>query len=654
MRESSQRVYALVMTAIFHRFVHTLVLLCAALHCPVHAAEDDAYLLSAREAVQEGDAERLARAAESLKGHVLWPYVALWQMQIGPVARTTDDWQRFIASQPESLTTQRARGELIQLLASQRDWAGVEREFAAFDLDDVDVRCQAMRARLNLNDPQALPLARQMWLQTATQGPGCTALFEQMVRARQLSDADVWARIRLHFESGGHSAGRALFAFLPASAQPSGKQWDNLNGNTTRYLQNKKIALKSRADRELAVLALYRTALSLPDLAHERWQQIKSQFPAPERAYGWAQLATGASFKHHPKAQQWFAQAGELPLSERQTAWKVRSAIRAGNWAVIDATIAGMLPADQEIATWRYWRARALRQAGKTTEANLLLAPLANETSFYGQLAAEDLGTSLSQTPTPIAVLDAEVETIAQHPGLRRALKLYELDMRTEAVQEWRWNIRRLDDRQLLAAAHLARRAGWWDRTIDTAERTRQSHDMLLRYPLPFREVFNAHSTRNGVDEAWVYGLVRQESRFITKVRSSAGAMGLMQLMPATASQVARRAGMGRLDRTDITTVETNVTLGTLHLRELMDLVENKPLMASAAYNAGLSRVRAWQPAERMEGVVFAESIPFSETRDYVKKVLGNTMHYARILGQPFVSLKERLNSVPGRVPATP
>lgn len=623
---------------------------CLSVSAPTWGDEADAYFLSAREAFQQGDAERLNRVASFLQGHVLWPYVAWWQFRAEAQERTPEQWLQFIAGQPESLITQRARAELIRALAVREDWEGVEREFAAFELDDPDVRCIATQARLARKQAEAEAEAVRMWAQPTFQGEGCTALFESLIRTGRLSESEVWIRIRALLEANNATAARHLFNYLPARARPAKRQWDAVTGNPTRYLQGKALPLKTRTDRELAVFALYRTALSVPELAAERWQSIRKRFPAAERDYGWAQLGAAGAFKHRPEALTWFAEAGDLPLSERQTAWKVRAGIRAQDYAVIARTIDGMPPADQQIATWRFWRARAYRQEGKTLEANQLLAPLSTETSFYGQIAAEELGAALSEVALPVTLADEESINVAQHAGLRRALKLYEMDLRHEAVLEWRWSIRRLDDRQLLAAAQLAQRAGWFDRTIDTAERTRQVHDFTLRYPLPHRDVFTAYSQRHGVDEAWVYGLVRQESRFIQHVRSSAGAMGLMQLMPSTAREVARRAGLGQIDRGTITTVDTNVSLGTYHLRELLDMLDDKPVLASAAYNAGLSRVRAWQPASAMEGVVFAETIPFSETRDYVKKVMSNTMYYARVLGQPFVALKARLGTIAGRL----
>ncbi len=623
--------------------------LCA-LASPAQASEDDALFLSAREAYQQGDAERLNRLATSLQGHLLWPYIAYWQFKAGPGDPSPGQWQQFLASQGDGLTSQRARGDLIRAAAKQADWEAVEREFASFELDDPDVRCLNTRARIERGNPGGIAEAKLMWSQPAVQGDACTELFEHLIRQRHISESELWIRIRAVLEANNTSAAMHLFNYLPTSARPAKKQWESLVRNPHKYIQQKPLKLKNRTDRELAGFALFRMALTLPELAHERWLQINSKYPQDERAYAWAQLASAGAFKHRPQALNWYQKAGDTPLTERQLAWKVRSSIRNGDWRSIAASIDSMPEKDRQIATWRYWRARAHIYEGQTSEAHTLLASLSTEYNFYGQLAAEELGITVAGLPEAPEISGDDLHMAAQNMGLRRALKLFELELRYEAVLEWRWSIRYLDDKQLLAVAELARRANWFDRTIDTAERTKLVHDFRLRFPLPYREVFSVYSERQGIDEAWVYGLARQESRFAPQVRSSAGAMGLMQLMPSTASQVARRAGLGRIDRTAINAVDTNVSLGTYHLRELLELLDNKPILASAAYNAGMSRARDWQSSRPMEGAVFAETIPFSETRDYVKKVMSNTMQYARVLGQPFVPLKIRLGTIAGRL----
>ena len=295
---------------------------------------------------------------------------------------------------------------------------------------------------------------------------------------------------------------------------------------------------------------------------------------------------------------------------------------------------------------WRYWKARALKAQGRANEAQILLAPLAGEFSFYGQLAAGELGVR-SRAPVPAYKPGGdEVQAIGKLSGLQRALAFYRLNLRFEGNREWNWTIRDFDDRQLLAAAELARRNEIYDRAISTADRTRELHDFAMRYPAPYRDVMKDYVSQLQLDEAWVYGLIRQESRFIANVKSSAGATGLMQLMPATARWVASKVGLKDYRLTQTSNVDTNINLGTWYLRHVLDALDNYPVLASAAYNAGPGRARAWRADAPMEAAIYAETIPFNETRDYVKKVMSNASYYGQQFGQSLLSLKERIGII--------
>jgi soluble lytic murein transglycosylase len=233
------------------------------------------------------------------------------------------------------------------------------------------------------------------------------------------------------------------------------------------------------------------------------------------------------------------------------------------------------------------------------------------------------------------------------NPGLARALELYRLDLRNEATREWLFTIRGMEDGQLLAAAELARRAGVFDRAINTADRTLHQHNYKVRYLAPFREVFQQNARTSGLEEAWILGLVRQESRFIVDAKSSVGAMGLMQLMPATARWAAKRIGV-QYQPAQVMEVPTNVALGTSYLKHVLDDLGH-PVLAAAAYNAGPGRARRWRDAQPLEGAIYAETIPFNETRDYVKKVMANTMYYSQVIGGKLIALKDRLGRIPAR-----
>jgi len=240
---------------------------------------------------------------------------------------------------------------------------------------------------------------------------------------------------------------------------------------------------------------------------------------------------------------------------------------------------------------------------------------------------------------------------MAQNEGFKRALKFFDMNLRFEGIREWNWELRGMSERQHLAAAEFARQREVLDRMVSTSDRTRSEFDFTQRFPAPFREVMVASTEKLGLDMAWVYGLIRQESRFILNARSHVGASGLMQLMPGTAQYVARKIGLGNFRPSQVNELETNITLGTNYLHMVLQDLDGSQALATAAYNAGPGRPRAWRSTlpGQVEGAIFAESIPFSETRDYVKKVLSNATYYAALFEDKPQSLKARLGMVAPR-----
>jgi soluble lytic murein transglycosylase len=259
--------------------------------------------------------------------------------------------------------------------------------------------------------------------------------------------------------------------------------------------------------------------------------------------------------------------------------------------------------------------------------------------TFYGKLAADELGF-VPDLPGLVPVpSDSDREAARTTPGLARALALIDLGLRSEGVREWNFTLRGMSERELFAAAEWACSRQVWDRCINTSDRTRNDVDLEQRYPTPFREAVLARSREVGLDPAYVYGLIRQESRFIPDARSSVGAAGLMQLMPTTARWMARKIALDyRPDQ--IVDPPVNLALGTSYLKLVLDDFGGSMAMAAAAYNAGPSRPRRWREGPQLEPSIWAENIPFNETRDYVKKVLSNTTVYASLLTGRALSLK--------------
>jgi soluble lytic murein transglycosylase len=618
--------------------------------CGAASADDgDQAFLAAREAYQKGNIGKLEALSTGLANHPLHPYLAYWELRSRLAQVPESDLQALLARERDTLVGQRLRGDWLKQLGEQRQWDAFEREYLPLVLDDIELSCYRLQARLARGDAAVSETARPLWLQGAQQPDSCGPVFDALVRTGELTEDDVWARIRLALEAGSVTFAKSLNAYLAPGKRIDGKQLDAIARNAQRYLDRKPLALKTRAQRELAVFAAWRVAQSLPAVAASRLEKFDQHLPAADRTYAWGQVAMAGALRHRPEAVEWYRRAGDGGLTDRQLAWKARSGMRSGDWPTVLSAIDAMSERERLLAPWRYWKARALIAQGRTAEGNALLAPLSYEHHFYGHLAGEDLGASLSSVPSLYHPSADEVAGIEQAPGIRRALKFYEIGLRYEGALEWRWTVRAFDDRSLLAAAEVARRAGWYERAIDTAEQTRTLHDFTLRYPTPYREVVSGYTRQLELDEAWVYGLVRQESRFVVDARSSAGAQGLMQLMPATARQVARRLGLSGLDRQRVTSIDTNISLGTYYLRDLMDSLDAQPVLATAGYNAGPSRARIWRADKPLEGAVYTETIPFNETRDYVRKVMSNTIFYSRIIGQQFTSLKERLGVISPR-----
>ena len=613
------------------------------------AVDQDQAFLAASEAYQKGHIRKLDSLAAELTSYPLYPHVAYWQLRSRLAQSGEAPVTAFLAQYSDSLAAQRLRADWVRQLGQRKDWVALERATQGMTLDDVEISCYQLQARLARGDGSAMNEARALWFQAGPLPESCSKVFDRMVSGGQLTEEDVWARIRLALESGNLVFARSLGAYIDPSRRIDGRQLDAAGRNPQRYLERKPLRVKTRAERELAIFAAWRLGQRLPLVAANRLERFDEELPPEDRTYAWAQLATSGAQRHQPEARDWFQRAGGTGLTDRQLAWKARTGMRLGDWAMVLSAIVAMSATEQQHFVWRYWRARALAAQERPLESQALLASLAQEHHFYGQLAAEELGIGQPSLPdgfAPSVELVAEIERV---PGIQRALKFYQLGWRYEGALEWGWTTRAWGDRDLLAAAEVARRAGWYERAIDTAERTQRVHDFALRFPTPYREVVNSYARQLNLDEAWVYGLVRQESRFAVNARSTMGAQGLMQLMPATARTVARRLGMPSYARHHTTSLETNINLGTYYLRNLMDSLDDQAVLATAGYNAGLSRARAWRAERPLEGAVYVEGIPFTETRDYVRKVMNNTMYYSRLIGQQFVGLKQRLGVIAPR-----
>lgn len=614
------------------------------------AANMDGDFLKIQKAFRAKDVAKVAYHADRLRQHPLAPYAEYYRLRLSGKKYDEKQVKSFLARYEGSYIADKLRGEWLQVLGQNRQWRLFGEEFPKLGNPDEHVVCFALQMRLLNADSAAVGELKLRWLSGRNMPKGCVTAFQELIRSGKLSTEDIWSRVRTALAAGNTSVARETGKYLSASQAIDRRAIDAATKNPARFLDQQK-NIKTRADREITLFALLRLLRSDTNHGLARWLKLRGQFSAVDQSYFLGNLAYWAAIRQDERALNWFTQAVSgkeiYPLSATSHAWWTRAALRQHNWPVVLQSIETMPESMQQEDTWRYWRARTLKSIGKKSDANMLLAKLSNEHSYYGQLAKEELGVMMSIPAARHNPSEQEIRTMENHSGIRRALALYRLNQRIEANREWNWVIRNFTDQQLLAAAKVAERHQIYDRVINTALKTVTQHDFSLRYLAPYRAQMQPVIKQQQLDEAYVYGLIRQESRFIADIKSSAGAMGLMQLMPATAKWVANKLGIQKFQTSMATDINTNLQLGTYYLRHVLDQFDQQPLLAAAAYNAGPGRARRWRDAKALEGAIYAETIPFNETREYVQVVLNNSMYYASQFNhQRRPTLKERLGMV--------
>ena len=657
---------------------------------PGPVSTGDSVLLDMNQAYKRGDRKKLSQLLPQARGHALEPWAAYWELKARLGDASAQEVQEFTTRYAGTYQEDRLRNDWLLLLGQRRDWATFAAEHPQYRMgDDKEVRCYALLIE-SLNNPAAGPRiaeeVKKNWLSQRDADDGCTSAAARLVGTQHLSASDVWEKARLATEANRPRAARdAVNIVSPESLSLVAE----FNNSPARFLTTKVLALR-KVRKEIIVLALIKMATSDADgaasMMDNKWG---NQLTAEERHWVWGVIGkqSAARMGTVPASQAlaYFDKvAKNTDLTDDMLGWKARAALRAGSqprWPVVLAAINAMSEEGRRDPTWTYWKARALlatvpaatsqplsvsspaggaaaiqtiSMAPQRAEAMALLQSIASSSGFYEQLALEELGQKITVPAKPAPVTVEEKEAARLNPGLNRAAYAIAIGLRPEGVREWNYstNLAKtggMTDRELFAAAQFACDRQIWDRCINTSERTKADVDFDQRFPMPFRDAVVRRAQSINLDPAYVYGLIRQESRFVMDARSGVGASGLMQVMPATARETARRIGMVGFTSDQLTDRDTNIAIGTGYLKLVLDDLSGSMPMAAAAYNAGPGRPRIWRGqagSPVLDAAVWAENVPFSETRDYVKKVLSNTTNYAAILtGQP-QSLKARLGSV--------
>ena len=631
-------------------------------------ARDDV-LRDAHDAFLRRDRARLEvlRATALANRLTLAPWVDYWELVNRLAEVSSPEVEQFYARWPGTYVEDRLRNDWLLEVGRRHDWEAFKRDYPRFRMnDDRDVTCFATLVD-HLAGKEVHDVAMTQWLAQKDGGDssGCQQMAQALYDDQVFTDDDVWRRLRQAAEFGRQRAARGAATILgKAALKDVNALWDN----PARFITRKSDIATSRRN-DMITIALARMGASDPAAAalqlQERWQPTLG---SDNTAWAWAVIAKHGAQSLLPDAVDWANRAwaarkprkGEKPAapdwSDDVLAWHARAALRAGSgtqrWKDVERAIDAMTPTERAEGNWTYWHAQAelalaLASPGAESEAAVAearrqLKILSASVTFYGLLSAEDLGAQFALPPRPVPISPLERGLAHANPGLQRALMLNALDLRDEGRREWNYSLRGMSDRDLMAAAQWACDQSEWQLCINTSERTKVEIDVAQRYPMPFRRDIVEAATNAGLDPAFVFGLIRQETRFMGNMRSAVGANGLMQLMPATAKWAAKKAGIPFRPEL-ITDASTNLRIGSFYLKLVLDSLGGSDPMAAAAYNAGPARPRRWRGGLMLAPEVWTENVPFFETRDYVKKVMTNAAIYAALLGNKGPQLRPRL-----------
>lgn len=601
-------------------------------------------VVQARDAFQKGRLPELERLMARSQGQLLAAWPDYWRLKLLLGVPSADanimraNLRAFMARHPQHPLTENAQRDWINALIAKNLWTEVAAALESLpeSLQGPQIDC----ARAKLGMPAMQRQLKDMPIAVLAVGnetlDACLALIENLAKNEKVAAGYLRQRLRWVAQNGGESSlekMQAIFKEHAKSHELGARGPDPLR--TEMALAR---ILKSSYNDSLSGLAAFHRQHR--DLTHDQHQ--------------YASFAVGAALWRRSHAESWKMMLdgwSSMPLQpESALQIAAREAIRRADWPrLLEIIIAFREPTRAE-PTWQYWRAIALRETKQKDLADTILRDLRDDFGFYGVLARELTG-SPTRIPVaaPITLTPADEQRLNDDAGMQRSYALVRAGLRAEAVMEWSAAMRSRSDAELIRAALHARKAGFYDRMIAAADRTQREHDFSLRFPAPFKETVIPAAKEKSLDPWWVLGLIRQESRFLPDVKSSVGATGLMQIMPATGKMLAKNAGLKSINKTQLADVNTNVRLGTAYMRQLQDRFGGSALLASAAYNAGPSRALSWRSAlpSRIDGAAFAESIPFPETRDYVKRVLTNAVLYHAVHnGGTVPSLKQLLGEV--------
>lgn len=606
------------------------------------------WFVKAEKALKSGNRQEYRQLKEKLQAYPLLPYLEYqelrWSLNDSSAKQVRDFLQRY----SDTPLAGRMRGAWLRHLAKGKRW----NEFLDFfePSKSTRMRCNHLNALIHTGRADiAFPQVKQLWLVGRSQTGECDPVFDAWRKAGHLTKELVWQRIRLAMNKGQPKLVHYLKRYLPANERSWAELWIKVRSKPQLITEHELFREPHPQRNAILLYGLARLARVGTDPVTRAWDRLSERytFNSEEMRRGEHAVA-GAYIRHdHPQVLTYLEQVepgDDLNLHQK----RILVALENQDWQKALFWINALPKDERGIERWLYWKGRVLQKLGRKDEARIQLAQVAGDRTYYAFLAADRIGADYYLKHSALQVQAGLVQALEQQPGAQRTRELLALERYTDARREWRWLTRDMAKDAFKVAAILAESWGWLNQAIFTLARSGYWDDLEFRFPVEHLDLVKHHAAQHGIQVPWVLAVMRQESAFSPRALSHAGARGLMQLMPATARSVAKRLGKPRPRERDLFKPETNIPLGTAYLSQVYKQLYQNPVLATAAYNAGPHRVNRWLPEQTLDADIWVETIPFKETRNYVKRVMAYGLIYEKRLGLKPGSIINRMRPIQG------
>jgi soluble lytic murein transglycosylase len=603
----------------------------------------------AQQAYKQRNHGKLQQLAQQLDDYPLAPYLQYKLLIRQLPTLSARQIEQFLTRHSDTVIGERFRQQLIVQASRDAQWQRVLDYYRPHS--GVRNECRYLNALIHSGKAQqAYPRIEQLWLSGHSQPNSCDTVFKAWQQAGHKTPALIWQRFKLAMAGNNAGLARYLIKFMPGSDAKMARHWLKLHRQPQLLAQPGQLDLRHPDRSTLLLHSLKRLSYRDIEQTIEHYKHYSDQLSTAQNAQITRRIGLQLARNHMPDADTWLSRVADSHVNQQVREWRIRTAIRQGEWDMVLQTIAQLPGKQQAEHRWQYWWAHASQQLGRHIDAQGIYQYLASKRSYYGFLAADQLALPYTFEDRPLVPDIERMQYILQQPETLRAREFYLMQQEVAARREWHQLIQRLDTEEKLAASKLAQLWRWHDRAIVTMGKTRYRDDIELRFPLHHQDDVNNWSEQHNIDPAWTYAIIRRESAFMQDVRSPVGAVGLMQLMPSTARQLARQMNIRYRGRYSLIGSDTNIRLGTGYLERMLNRLQSQHVLATAAYNAGPSRVTSWLPEhQQMDAVRWIETIPFTETREYVSNVLAYMAIYEHRLQRDITPLSQRMPPVPAR-----